>query len=235
MEESSYVISKCQICDGGDLRSVAFLGFLPPVNQMRKIGTRPAEQPSYPAEMLHCPTCSLVQLSLVVNPKILFPPEYPYTSGTTKILRDNFAELYQEAKTIVSLDGKTLAVDIGSNDGTLLSNFKAGGHPVRGVEPTLMAELANSRDIPTLMAFFDHESAARVVRENGRARVVTATNVFAHIDRVHDVVDAVCSMLDDKGVFISESHYLHSLIETLQYDTIYHEHLRYYSLTALTY
>jgi hypothetical protein len=235
MDESSYVVSKCQICESTDLRSVVFLGFLPPVNQMRKINARPTEQPSYPAEMLHCPKCSLVQLGLVVNPKILFPPEYPYTSGTTKILRDNFAELYAEAKTIIPLDSNSLAVDVGSNDGTLLSNFRDGGHRVRGIEPTLMAELANSRGIPTLMSFFTAESAARVVNENGKARVVTATNVFAHIDRIHDVVNAVVSMLDDQGVFISESHYLHSLIETLQYDTIYHEHLRYYSLTALKY
>jgi hypothetical protein len=232
---SSYVIQKCQVCGGADLQSVLFVGYLPPVNQMHPVGTRAAEQPAYPAELLHCPRCQLVQISLVVDKSILFPPEYPYTSRTTKVLRDNFAELYAETKTLVPLDAKTLVVDVGSNDGTLLSNFKAGGHPVRGIEPTERAGEANEIGVPTLMAFFTADSAGRVTRESGKARVVTATNVFAHIDDVHDVVKNVLGMLDDKGVFISESHYLHALLETLQYDTVYHEHLRYYSVQALKY
>jgi hypothetical protein len=235
MSKASYVIKECQICGATDLVSAAFLGYLPPVNQMHAIGTRPAEQPAYPAEILLCGKCKLVQLSLVVDPHILFPPEYPYTSGTTRILRENFAELYAEATQRITLDARTLVVDIGSNDGTLLGNFKNGGHPVRGIEPTLMANLANSRGIPTTMAFFDAESAAGVTKECGRARVVTATNVFAHIEHVHEVVDNIIAMLDERGVFISESHYLHGLLDTLQYDTIYHEHLRHYSVESLQY
>src|SRR5579863_4344877 len=92
----SVVVDKCQVCGDTDLESVLFLGFLPPVNTMAPIGSRPAEQPAYPAEMLFCRRCQLVQLGLIVDPAILFPPHYAYTSGTTKILRENFAELYQE-------------------------------------------------------------------------------------------------------------------------------------------
>jgi hypothetical protein len=91
---SSIVVERCQVCDSPDLHDVLFLGYLPPVNQMRTIGRRPAEQPAYPAQLLYCPVCQLVQLGLVVDPQILFPPEYPYTSGTTRILRENFAEMY---------------------------------------------------------------------------------------------------------------------------------------------
>jgi hypothetical protein len=235
MAKSSSVVDKCQICASTDLSSVAFLGYLPPVNQMRTIGARPEEQPAYPAELLLCAKCKLVQLGLIVDPRVLFPPEYPYTSGTTKILRDNFAALYTEARGRIALDAKSLVVDIGSNDGTLLENFKKGGHPVHGIEPTLMAELAQSRGIPSTMAFFDKASARAVRDANGPARIVTATNVFAHIDDVHGVVDNIVGMLDEKGVFISESHYLHGLLETLQYDTIYHEHLRHYSVESLEY
>ena len=230
---SSVVVDRCQVCDERNLRSSLFIGYLPPVNQMRPIGQRPYEQPAYPAEWLFCPTCQLVQLGLVVDPAVLFPPEYPYTSGTTKILRDNFAELYRDVQTILPLRSDDLIVDVGSNDGTLLGNFKNGGHRVRGVEPTLMSNLANERGIPTLMAFFGPESAAIVCAEDGPAAIVTATNVFAHIEHVHEVVDGILSMLAPDGVFISESHYLMSLLETLQYDTIYHEHLRYYSLQSL--
>ena len=235
MSDSSYVIQNCQVCRANDLQSVLFVGYLPPVNQMHAIGTRATEQPAYPAELLYCPRCLLVQLSTVVDPRILFPPEYPYTSRTTKILRDNFAALYTEAKTFVSLDENTLVVDIGSNDGTLLANFKDGGHPVRGIEPTERANEANAIGVPTLMSFFSAESARRVTQEAGKARIVTATNVFAHIDDIDNVVKHIVGMLDDRGVFISESHYLHALLETLQYDTVYHEHLRYYSVTSLQY
>jgi len=232
---SSVVVDRCQVCDERALESALFIGYLPPVNQMRPVGQRPHEQPAYPAELLYCPRCELVQLGLIVDPAVLFPPEYPYTSGTTKILRDNFAELYQDCRQIVTLAPEDLIVDVGSNDGTLLSNFHKGGHRVRGIEPTLMANLANERGIPTHMAFFGPEPAAKVRSEDGPATIVTATNVFAHIEHVHDIVDSILSMLKPDGVFISESHYLMSLIETLQYDTIYHEHLRYYSLHSLKY
>ena len=230
----SVVVDRCQVCGSADLESVLFLGYLPPVNQMRAIGERPHEQPAYPAELLRCRRCELVQLGLIVDPAILFPPEYPYTSGTTRILRENFAEMQREATALLGLERKGLVVDVGSNDGTLLENFRAAGHPVCGVEPTLMANLANERGVRTIMSFFGPPAASRVAAECGRAQIVTATNVFAHVEGVHGIVESIVSMLDEGGVFISESHYLMALIETLQYDTIYHEHLRYYSLASLT-
>jgi hypothetical protein len=202
---------------------------------MRTVGERPHEQPGYPAELLRCTTCQLVQIGLIVDPAILFPPEYPYTSGTTRILRENFAELQRESTALLGLRATGLVVDIGSNDGTLLENFRAAGHPVCGVEPTLMANLANERGVRTIMSFFGPAAASRVVKECGKAHVVTATNVFAHIEGIHEIVDSVLAMLVDDGVFITESHYLMALIETLQYDTIYHEHLRHYSVESIAY
>jgi hypothetical protein len=232
---SSVVVTHCQVCDSTELETLLFLGFLPPVNEMQPIGLAPKEQPSYPAGMMHCAKCQLVQLGLVVDPAILFPPEYPYTSGTTKILRENFAELYQECRSVMTMKPEDLIVDVGSNDGTLLSNFKNGGHRVHGIDPTDMSKLATSRGIPSTTAFFNRESAAAVRKAEGPAAIVTATNVFAHIENVHEIVESILHMLRDDGTFISESHYLISLLETLQYDTIYHEHLRYYSLTSLQY
>jgi len=232
---SSIVVDRCQVCDSANLETVLFVGYLPPVNQMRPIGSPPTEQPAYPASWLYCPQCQLVQLGLIVDKNILFPPEYPYTSGTTKILRDNFAELYRECQQVVPLTSDDLVVDIGSNDGTLLSNFHQAGHRVQGIEPSQVGNLANQRGIPTLITFFERDVARSVREGDGPAKIVTATNVFAHIENIHDVLDSLLLMLGDDGVFISESHYLMSLIETLQYDTIYHEHLRYYSLHSLRY
>jgi hypothetical protein len=232
---SSIVVDACQVCGSPDLETVLFLGYLPPVNQMRLIGAAPREQPAYPAAWLVCPRCQLVQLGLIVDKQILFPPDYPYTSGTTKILRDNFAELYAECRQILPLGPDDLIIDIGSNDGTLLSNFLNGGHRVQGIEPSDVGNLANPKGIPTLISFFEKDVARRVREEKGPAKIVTATNVFAHIENIHEVVDALLLMLGEEGIFISESHYLMSLLETLQYDTIYHEHLRYYSLHSLQY
>jgi hypothetical protein len=229
---TSYVVTQCHICKNADLRSILFLGYLPPVNTMHPIGARPAEQSGYPAELLQCSKCKLVQIGLVVDPKILFPPEYPYTSSTTKILKENFAEMYNECKSLMNLSSNDLVVDIGSNDGNLLSNFK-DGHKVQGITPEEIGKIAISRGIPTIISYFSNEVVKSILAEHGPAKVITATNVFAHIDGVNDIVRCILDLLDQDGVFITECHYLGSLIETLQYDTIYHEHLMYYSLHSL--
>ncbi|MGA7388003.1 MAG: class I SAM-dependent methyltransferase [Pseudolabrys sp.] len=230
---ASVPIECCQVCGHAPLNTVLSLGYMPPVNQMVSIGQVPHQQPWFPTTLLHCRNCDLVQLGLAVDPAIIFPPEYPYTSGTTKLLRDNFADLQRESATMLVLSDKDLVIDIGSNDGTLLSNFKNGGQRVLGIEPTDVGDIANERSIPTIKRYFGVEVAREVNRKYGAASVVTAANCFAHIEDVHAIVDGIVEMLNPDGVFISESHYLIPLLDTLQYDTIYHEHLRYYSLASL--
>src|SRR5207249_666603 len=149
------------------------------------------------------------------------------------ILREKFAELSREVASLYPLKPNQLIVDIGSNDGTLLSNFQKNEVRVFGIEPTNAAKLAIARGIPSTVSFFNKSAAEKVVAEQGKAQIITATNVFAHIEDIHNIVDGVLTLLNDDGIFISESHYFLSLLETLQYDTIYHEHLRYYSLTSL--
>ena len=232
---SSVLVEECQSCGSPDLDPILFLGYLPAPNTMPVIGSRPVEQVDYPAQLLRCTRCELVQLGLIVDPRILFPPDYPYTSGTTRILRENFQQLSVEVRDLISPRSDELVVDIGSNDGTLLSNFVSAGHRVRGIEPTDTAKLAIERGVPTLVSFFGPEAVSTVLREDGPARVVTAANVFAHIPDVHAVIDGILQLMSPDGVFVSESHYWVSLVETVQYDTIYHEHLRYYSLRSLAY
>ena len=229
----SIVVDRCQVCDSTNLESLLFLGYLPPVNTMPLIGSPLEEQPAYPAQLLRCKDCTLAQLGLIVDPAILFPPTYPYTSGTTKILRENFAELSREVDTLYPLKPNQLVVDIGANDGTLLSNFQKEGVRVFGIEPTNAAKLAIERGIPSMISFFNKDAAIKAIAEQGRAQIITATNVFAHIEDIHNIVEGMLALLDDGGIFISESHYFLSLLETLQYDTIYHEHLRHYTLTSL--
>jgi C-methyltransferase C-terminal domain/Putative zinc binding domain/Methyltransferase domain len=230
---ASVPVECCQVCGHAPLDNVLSLGYMPPVNQMVAIGEVPRQQPWFPTNLFHCVKCDLVQLGLAVDPVIIFPPEYPYTSGTTKLLRDNFAELYSEASAMLKLGPLDLVVDIGSNDGTLLSNFQNGGHRVLGIEPTDVGKIAASRGIPTRTRYFTPAVAAEVKAKHGPARVVTAANCFAHIEDVHAIVEGIRDLLTFDGVFISESHYLIGLLNTLQYDTVYHEHLRYYSLNSL--
>ncbi|MBI2821335.1 MAG: class I SAM-dependent methyltransferase [Acidobacteria bacterium] len=230
---SGTIVKSCQVCSGRDLEPVLFLGYVPPPSAVEVCGEPLREQTRYPLQLLYCPQCHLVQLGFIVDPRIVFPPEFPYTSSTTKALRENFAALYRECRTVVGLEAQDLVVDIGSNDGNLLSNFK--GHRVLGVTPEEIGRLAIERGIPTIIAFFTRQVAEQIRQEAGQAKVVTATNVFAHIQDVHEVIACILEILLPDGVFVSESHYLPRLLEKLQYDTIYHEHLRYYSLHSLKY
>jgi hypothetical protein len=229
----SVVADRCQITGSQNLESILFLGYLPPVNTMPLVGSPLTEQPSYPAELFWCKESKLAQLGLVVDPKILFPPSYPYTSGTTRILRDNFTQLSSEVADLYPLKSNELVIDIGSNDGTLLSNFTKDDFRVMGVEPTNAGKLSQEKGIPTIISFFNSSVVDQILREHGKAKLVTAANVFAHIEDLNSVVKGITQLMSEDGIFISESHYFVSLLDTLQYDTIYHEHLRYYTLNSL--
>jgi SAM-dependent methyltransferase len=230
---SSRPISSCQICRHDGLDSVLFVGFIPPVNTMPDVGGVPVEEVAYPLEMVRCPACGHVQIGLEVDAEVLFPFSYPYLSGSTRILRENFADLYVKTMAVLPLGADDLVVDIGSNDGTLLGNFLKGGHRVLGIEPSQAGLVARESGVETLTTYFNQATATQVLRSHGKARVITAANVFAHIAEPHGVVSAITDLLAPDGLFISESHYLLALVETVQYDTIYHEHLRYYHLGSL--
>lgn len=231
---TSIVVDRCQTCGYQKLQPILFIGYLPPVNEYIPEGTIPAEQLSYPAQLLFCEKCKLVQLGLIVDPTILFPKAYPYTSSTTKVLRDNFKQLADECAKLIPLQKSDLVIDIGSNDGNLLNNFK-NTNRVLGITPEEIGKIAIQNGIPTILDYFSGEVATKVIKKYGKAKIITATNVFAHIEDINNVIKNIKKILANDGVFISESHYLLSLIKTVQYDTIYHEHLRYYSLHSLKY
>lgn len=232
---TSRAIERCQICDSANLESILFVGYMPPVNSMTEIGSVAVEQPAYPLELLRCPDCTLVQIGLEVAPEILFPETYPYLSGTTRLLRETFADLRTESQAILDLKQGDLVIDVGSNDGTLLAPFAEIGCKVLGIEPSQAGEVARKRGIDTLQAYFNLDTAREVREKYGPARLVTAANVFAHFGGVHAGVKGICEVLAPGGVFVSESHYLLDLVQTLQYDTIYHEHLRHYSLKSISF
>ncbi len=230
-------VTQCQMCATRFPESVFHVGWLPPVNTMREIGEPlPPEEVFYPTELLECQHCKLVQLSVEVDPEILFPKEYAYRSSTTKILKDNFKELFQEVDFLFPHLGKgDVIVDLGGNDGNLLSNFHQAGFYCINIEPTGAAEESKQQGIPTINKFFSSKVVDEIVNNIGKADVVTCTNCFAHMPNINEVVENIRRLMSDDGVFICENHYLPSLIENLQYDCLYHEHRRFYSLTSLKY
>ena len=231
MKKFSKIINRCQFTKKKDLKLVLSLGYLPAVNEMEKIGSQTNHSVFFPTDLLYSPSSKLYQINNIISKNIIFPKSYPYTSSTTKILRDNFSELYLEVKKIIGLKNSDLVIDIGSNDGNLLKKFK--NVKVLGITPEDIGRKAIRDGIPTILDYFNTKVSKKILKKYGKAKVITATNVFAHIDDINTLMKNVLRVLNNDGVFITESHYFLSLVETLQYDTIYHEHLRYYTLTSL--
>ena len=231
MKKVSTRITHCQFSKKKDLELVLSLGSLPAVNNFKKIKKKKAHEFFFPTNLVYSKSSNLFQIDNLVEKEILFPKSYPYTSSTTKILRDNFSSLFKEVKRIMDLRPKDLVVDIGSNDGNLLRQFK--NVRVLGVTPEEIGKKAIKSGIPTILSYFNKSAVNKILKKYGKAKVVTATNVFAHMENLNDVTNNIIKIMDKDGLFISESHYFLSIMQNLQYDTIYHEHLRYYTLTSL--
>lgn len=221
----------CRICKGRDLTRILSLGEHPPVDNFTDAEHIKNEK-RYPLDVYFCGTCKLVQLLDVVAEDELFHSEYAYFSSVSKPLVDHFRSYADDLKREQLTTGD-LVVDIGSNDGVLLQNF-VENYRVLGIEPSgNVAEAARQKGIETLDGFFTVAMAKEIIAKHGKAKVVTANNVFAHIDDLDEVVLGVKELLAGDGMFVSESHYLLDLVEKLEFDTVYHEHVCYYSVKPL--
>lgn len=230
------IITECQACGSRDLESVLWLGYQPPCNAYREIGDVAVVEERYPIELFRCPKCELVQLSCVVPKETLFPVSYPYTSSTTRALRENFTDLAMEALEVCGLKigpGTGAIVDIGGNDGNLLSHFDKRFMTVN-ITPERVGLDNADRVSMVVPDYFGSVAVDAVKLKYGGACLITATNVFAHVDDPHEMIEQMIRLLLPDGVICLENHYLPSLIEGLQYDAVYHEHLRYYSLRSLS-
>lgn len=226
-------VKQCQICPAKKLESVLDLGHQPIVQNYLNWQQLHEPEMTYPLHLVRCGACGLLQLNYIVDPRAVFPTNYPYRTGLTNMLIRNFRELADSLEKKYRLKAKDLIVDIGSNDGTLLQGFKAKGVRVLGIEPTDAAKDANRNGIPTFQTYLDKDAVRKTLKKYGSARIVTATNVFAHINNVPELMRNIKNLLADNGVFVSESQYLLDIFEKLEFDTIYHEHLRFYALRPL--
>jgi hypothetical protein len=231
---SDRTVNKCRMCSSTELETVLDLGSTPPSDAFLTESQLNEPETYYPLRLLCCARCGLSQLSYVVNRETLFNPDYPYESGTSKFFRDHFDEMAKSVIGELKLTANDLAIDIGSNVGVLAGSFKRHGVRALGIEPVRrLAEKANAAGVETVHAFFDPAVGAAIQSSHGNASVITATNVFAHIDDLNAFVETLKTLLAPDGVFVTESPYLRDLVANLEYDTIYHEHLSYFSVAPM--
>lgn len=226
--------NSCRMCNGINLFKFLDLGFHPPSDNFLTKKQLDQEEAYFPLDVYSCMDCGLCQLGYVVPPEMMFNENYPYESSITKTLHEHFFSMAENICKRFSIKSNSLAIDIGSNVGVLLSGFKEQGLRVFGVEPSSnIAELARKNSIETVSKFFSTVLAQEIVQQKGKASVITGTNVFAHVDDLDDFVKAVKMLLEETGIFVIEAPYLGTLLDGLEYDTIYHEHLSYLSLKPM--
>jgi SAM-dependent methyltransferase len=224
----------CRSCSGGDLQPVLSLGSTPLANALLDARDLDRPEPAYPLDLAFCPGCSLVQITETVPPEELFR-DYPYFSSFSDTMLRHAEALATGLTAELGLGEASRVVEIASNDGYLLQFYARQGIPVLGVEPAEnIARVAEAeRGIPTLCAFFTEALAQRLAAEGKRADVIHAHNVLAHVPELNGFVAGLAALLLEHGLAVIEVPYVGDMIEKLEFDTIYHEHLCYFSLTAL--
>jgi SAM-dependent methyltransferase len=219
------------MCGGPNLDTFLDLGFTPPADQFLRPDQMSEPETYYPLRVFSCRDCGLAQLDHVVSPEVLYRHDYPYESSTTKFGRLHWDEFAKTVTQRLGLSGDSLVIDVGSNVGVLLDAFRHYGSRVLGIDPASnIVRLAEKRGIETLDEFFGHPVAVKVAAKYGKASLITATNVFAHVNDLRDFLGGVDHLLTPRGAFIFEAPYFGNLLNHVEFDTIYHEHLSYLAL-----
>ena len=220
-------LNYCQICYSKDLLEVINLGYQPLADDLIKVSEFNRECIYYPIKINLCKKCSYLQNNYIVGDKILYNKNYHYRPGISKSVVDNLRMLANETIRNYDLKPEDLVVDIGSNDGTLLSQFKYLGHfNLLVVEPTGTYIFHKDHNINVVNDYFNLKSSQKIYSKYGKAKIITTTNVFAHTNKLGDFIKGIKNIIRKDGIFIIENHYLLDVIKKNQYDTFYHEHLR---------
>jgi SAM-dependent methyltransferase len=224
----------CRVCNSSDIHSVLSLGITPLADALRRKEQLSQKEPKFPLNVSFCSDCSLVQILETVPPEVLFCQEYPYYSSFTPSLlehsRKNALELIEKRK----LNSNSLVMELASNDGYLLKNFVERGIPVLGIDPAEgPARAAEEIGVPTMCTFFGEHLARQLSASGKAADVIIGNNVLAHVADLHGFVEGIHILLKENGVAVIEMPYVKDLVDKCLFDTIYHEHLCYFSVTAL--
>jgi C-methyltransferase C-terminal domain/Putative zinc binding domain/Methyltransferase domain len=224
---------RCRSCATPELETVLDLGSTPLANALLTDFEVAEPEPFFPLRLVLCRNCSLVQITETVPPEVLFR-RYLYFSSFSDTMLRHARDVAQQTVHSRNLGAKSLVAEIASNDGYLLQYYQRAGIPVLGIEPAEnVAKSARDREIPTLCEFFDQQLAQKLCANGLQADVIHANNVLAHVEDLHGFVAGLGILMKQNGVAIIEVPYVKDLIDRVEFDTIYHEHLCYFSVTAL--
>jgi len=225
-------IKACRICGSSDIKMFMDLGDQPPANSLRDDTNE--KLPNVPLQMVHCAKCSTVQLSATVDPGYLFS-HYVWVTGTSKTAHEYSKEFSGNVLKRSTMQNP-FVVEIASNDGTFLKDFAVQGCKVLGVDPAKnIAEIAIKAGVPTVADFFNKKTALSIKEKDGNADIVFARNVIPHVKEVHSIIEGIADLLKEDGLGAIEFHYSKIILDELHYDSIYHEHLFFYSLKSIIY
>ncbi len=226
-------INTCRSCGNSDLHSFLDLGKQPFANSL--LDSADQQEGSYSLELLFCGHCSLVQLRHTADPKVLFP-HYVWVTGTSSTAREQAYLFRDNALERMAPDSKkNYVLEVASNDGTYLQPFIKLGFDVLGVDPAAnIVERANAEGIQTQCDFFSLNVASKIIDDRGHPDLVIARNVLAHVANLHDFVQGIAHLVGENGLAAIEFHYGSKILDGLQYDSIYHEHLCYITAQSLT-
>jgi SAM-dependent methyltransferase len=225
-------MTSCRSCGNKELLPILHLGNTPLANALLTYDQLTLPEEAFPLDLVFCPKCTLVQITETVPPEKLFR-EYYYFSSFSDTVLQNAREIAERLVERCGLNKDSFVVEVASNDGYLLKNYREMGIPVLGVEPALnIAKVAEEQGIRTISEFFNTELACQLREQSGAADVIHANNVIAHVADLHGVIEGMSVLLKPDGVAVIENHYVKDLIDGVEFDSVYHEHLCYYSATS---
>jgi len=224
----------CDVCGNSDLIEVLNLGEMPLCDDLIPIGSK-KESKKYPAKILFCEKCTTAHHEWVVDRNILFPKDYHYRANVTESVKNSHKDLFLQVKEFLKIKNTMKVMDIGCNDGTLLSFFKEKGCQTIGIEPTNSFEEAKKNSDIVINEFFDSKLALKLKNQALLPDIITFTNVFAHIDDVEDLCKAINIISKENTLVVIENHYLGGISKTSSFDTFYHEHPKTYSINSFKY
>jgi len=223
---------RCKIC-GGKTYPGLDLGAQPVGDLILTRADLRKPETFYPMQLFHCLDCGLTQLGYIVNPAVVYR-FFPFVSGTTQTATRHLQTIPGQLVEMGGLGPSSFAVDIGSNDGTLLKAYRPFGVRTLGVDPSAIpARIANEAGVTTLHAFFNEDTAKLVILEHGQADAISAAGVFAHIADLDSVMRGIQILMKPTGIFVSENQYWLDMLLTGHYDNMFHQHLRYYAVRPL--
>ena len=234
MSDLYEITTHCRACQSPELTSLHDFGMTPLADRLVRPGTPKQSEPIAPLELALCNQCSLVQITAAVDPTVLFGGDYLYFSSVSPSLLKHFTESAQAIIQSEDINAQSFVFEIASNDGYMLKAFKPAGARILGVDPAKgPAQAAIEAGVPTVNDFFSRDLASHLVQEHGEADVILANNVLAHVYDLEGMVEGIHTMLATTGVAVIECPYIFDLVEGGEFDTIYHQHLCYFSATAL--